>query len=321
MGVLDKKKCLKLPLSPTTRVENGSQLPLLISVPHGGYTVPLDIQPMVSLDYQDIFPDSDPYTRSIYSLQKEVMYHYDADIARAIVDLNRREDDLPPLNPDGVIKSQTILGKKIYKNGPLPEANTRKQLLDRYYHPYHQKLKENLDDPNLLCGLDCHSMLEYPPGEEKVHQNPRPFICLSNNGDEYGEGTGDDTLTCPPHLINLLADCLRQEFPEEADNIVLNTPFKGGHISLAHSQELPWIQVELNRRAYLKKPWFAPSTLTVERNRLQELRRKFLQSFSTFCFEAGSMQYPLNYAHLQSQNKGNEYPLEYSLSTTLSGRR
>ncbi len=311
MNILDRKKCLKLPISPTPDVKIGAKLPLLVSVPHGGYTIPLDLQPNVSLSYSDIFPDSDPYTRSIYSFKNEVMYYHDAVIARAIVDLNRREDDLPPHNRDGVIKSHTIFGKKIYRDGTQPDRQKIKELLERYYHPFHNRLQENLDDPNLLCGLDCHSMLEYPPGDDFKDDNPRPFICLSNNGDEFGEGE-EGELTCSPYLLNLLADCLRHEFPDEAKNIVLNTPFKGGQISVAHSKELPWIQVELNRRAYLKNPWFDPATLTVDIKRLRELRQKFLLSFAAFCYEAGSMQFSIDYANLLSHNKTSSIPLSYS---------
>lgn len=314
MKVLNKNKCLKLPFTPVTAANNAIKLPLLISVPHGGYDIPLELEPYVSLNHLDIFPDSDPYTRSIYALKNDVLYYHDTNTARAIIDLNRSEDDLPPNNKDGVIKSHTIFGKQIYREGYQPDSSAINKLLQRYYYPYHNRLITDLEDPYLLCGLDCHSMLEHPPGDGNSCDKTRPFICLSNNGDEYGEGIADE-LTCPTYLIDLLANCLRREFPEEADNIVLNTPFKGGHISLAHSNETPWIQIELNRRAYLRRPWFNPSTMSVTKERLGELRNKFLQSFTAFCFEAGNMQYPQNYADLISHNKSDDPPFTYNYNS------
>ena len=310
MKILDKNKCLKLPLAQYDRVEDGEKLPLLISVPHGGYGVPHDLQSDLLLKYTDIFPDSDPYTRSIYAFKNEVFYYQDADIARAIVDLNRREDDLPPYNRDGVIKSHTILGTKIYRNGAQPNARKITELLRRYYYPYHQKITENLGDSDLLCGLDCHSMLEFPPGENNQNVDQRPFMCLSNNGDENGDGR-EDEITCPPYLLHLLADCLRQEFPEESESILLNTPFKGGHISLAHSKKIPWIQIELNRSAYLAKPWFNPTGLIIESKRLRELRSRILRSLKMFCREAENVQYSHGFINILQDEKSERLPLSY----------
>ncbi len=277
--------------------QDAMKLPLLISVPHGGYSVPLDIVHRIALDFSDIFRDSDPCTRSIYSFRDEVCYYHDSDIARAIIDLNRAPDDLPPENPDGVVKSHTVMETPVYRQGHRPDSRLIRDLLERYYYPYHQQIAEDMADPALVCGLDCHSMLEYPPGTD-AGENERPFICLSNCGDENGSGEDLD-ISCPADLINLFADCLRSEFPEEADRIVLNNPFKGGHISQLHGRQIPWIQIELNRSAYLSRPWFDSESLQVKGKRLQYLRHKLFQAILSFCEEAGSMRYLPNQPRLQ----------------------
>jgi len=263
---------------------------LLVSVPHGGYSIPLDILPRIDLEFKDIFPDSDPCTRTIYSFADEVLSFHESDIARAVIDLNRTDDDLPPLNADGVIKSHTVMGKKVYRSECAPNSRLVEELLERYYYPYHHNIALDLDDPGLLCGIDCHSMLEFPPGPQET--GTRPFICLSNGGDENGDGD-DDELSCPAELLNLLADCLCRVFPEEADSILLNEPFKGGHVSRYHSRTLPWLQIELNRRAYLHPPWFDPATLRVDNGRLNTLRQKILEALTVFCDEA-LMRQPLH---------------------------
>lgn len=262
---------------------------MLVSVPHGGYSIPLDILHHIDLEFKDIFPDSDPCTRTIYSFADEVFSFHESDIARAVVDLNRADDDLPPWNIDGVVKSHTVMGKEIYRPGCAPDRRGIEELLERHYYPYHQNIANDLTDPGLLCAMDCHSMLEFPPETGHGETDTRPFICLSNCGDENGDGDSDE-LSCPPELLNLLANCLRSVFPEEADSIVLNTPFKGGHISRYHSRNIPWIQIELNRRAYLHAPWFDPATLRVDNGRLYTLRQKFLQALTTFCDEALARQ-------------------------------
>ena len=302
-----KKPTEKIP-PHTLQTDNSrsNRLPLLVSVPHGGYTVPGALGPRVSLSFPDIFPDSDPCTRTLFDLQDDVACYHESDIARAIIDLNRSPDDLPPQNPDGVIKSHTILGAAVYHPGQQPSPSLIRELLQRYYFPYHRKIGADATRSDLLCGLDCHTMLEFEPGTLPADETERPFICLSNLGDENGEGPVED-LSCSPDLVALFADCLRLTFPEEADNIVLNTPFKGGHISRAHSKELPWMQLELNRRAYLKEPWFNPVTFTVDQNRLDVLRNKLLQALVLFCETASSLQLtqnhsciPLQKAHVSS---------------------
>ncbi len=286
--------------SSTLFTENGdsTRLPLLISVPHGGHTIPASLLKHTCLTRRDIFPDSDPFTRRIYYFQDEVQYYHDTHIARAIVDLNRHENDLPPANPDGVLKSQTLMGAQVYRSKYFTNSHLAGSILEQYYHPYHKKIAADAADPILLCGLDCHSMLEFPPGREPCRENERPFICLSNCGDESGESDGSH-LSCSPELIRLLAECFRTVFPDESDNITLNTPFKGGHITRFHSTTIPWIQIELNRRAYLHPQWFDNDSLQVDSRRIAYLRNKFLQAFITFCEEAiGIKQFPQNYSEL-----------------------
>ena len=268
--------------------DTSARLPLLVSVPHGGYAIPAEISPFVNLDFKDIFYDSDPFTRIIYSFKDYVYSYHDSDIARAVVDLNRSAVDLPPENPDGVVKSHTVFNKKVYRDWQQPSHEKTQQLLDRYYYPYHHAIDKNMKDPALLCGLDCHTMLELNPDSANSSDKDRPFICLSNCGDNNGNG---EQTSCDQDLIQLLAECLREQFPEEADEIVLNTPFKGGHITRFHSRKMPWIQIELNRRAYLQRPWFNPHECRVERQRLDYLRNKFLSALVLFCDEAESMYF------------------------------
>lgn len=274
----------------TLRTINRNGLPLLISVPHGGYSIPSDLRKISNLEFKDIFTDSDPYTRDIYSFQDETLYYHDTDIARAVIDCNRGPDDMPPDNPDGVIKSHTIEGKAVYMENSQPNCGLTRELLEKYYFPYHWAIDEDLKDSRLICAFDCHTMLEYAPVMYSDKAEQRPYICLSNYGDEKGNGPKNQ-LSCPPDLLHFFAECLRDQFPEEADEIVLNTPFKGGYISQNHSTHVPWIQIELNRRAYLSPPWFNKSTFAVDRRRIAHLRRRFLRAFTTFCNEVEKIDY------------------------------
>ena len=118
------------------------QFPVLISIPHGGTNIPPELINRVCIQPKDIFDDMDPFTREIYDLEPWVMQAIDTDIARAFVDLNRAPDDLPPKNPDGIIKSMTCYKKPIYIKGKEPDEPLRKILIEQYYLPYHRKIQE-----------------------------------------------------------------------------------------------------------------------------------------------------------------------------------
>jgi N-formylglutamate deformylase len=263
-----------------------ARLPILISIPHGGDSIPSEVHDRVALTSRDVFLDTDTFTRQIYNLRERVTAVIENPIARAIVDVNRAPDDRPPANPDGVIKTRTALGKQVYKNEMFPEEKLINDLLSHYYYPYHRNLEVLTDQHELRLALDCHSMLPVSPPTSDNPGRRRPLICLSNRGDGQGRQTPTQgPITCPPEWLQLLADAFLQVFDGNSDDrVVLNAPFLGGYISQAHSRSsgVPWIQVELNRNLYLKEPYFDPQTLEVSVRRLEELREMVLVALERF---------------------------------------
>lgn len=259
-----------------------SSLPVVISVPHGGEVVAPELIDRTLLTKEDIFSDGDPLTRQLYNFRSEVAFLCETPIARATIDLNRPPTSVPPENLDGVVKSHTTFGKRIYCNNRIPRRDTLNLLLSKYYTPFHQRLERCSRRSDIFCGLDCHTMLDQAPVISDEYGQKRPFICLSNNGDIMGEKVEGRRLTCSPELINSLAKYLQQEFPGKANNILLNEPFRGGHIVREHSKNLPWIQIELNRSAYLNQQWFDEKNLTVCQSRVKFIRDKLLSAIRGF---------------------------------------
>lgn len=206
-------------------------LPLLISIPHAGLQVPPEVKDICILGVQDIIKDSDKGAAEIYlPLKTEVTALVTTDMARAIIDMNRSEDDQ---RKDGIVKTHTCWDAPVYSKYPSEE--TVKTLIDKYYRPYHRDLSRLFR--GVMLGLDCHTMAaEGPP----VGPDPgirRPHVCLSN-----GDGT------CPQEWMESLAACFKKAFRTE---VATNHPFKGGYIVRSHAKELPWIQIELSREAFL----------------------------------------------------------------------
>lgn len=208
------------------------KLPLLISVPHAGLTVPEEVKDICVLTREQIIVDSDEGAAEIYALESVTACYVTTGIARAIIDVNRAEDDR---GPDGVVKENTCYWIPIYR-GPLSEDIVT-SLLQRYYRPYHRQLTELAADAKL--GLDCHTMAAFSPPIASDAGRRRPHVCLSNAG-----------CTCPDDFFEGLVTCFESVFGEDP---AVNTPFKGGYIIRRHAAELPWIQVELSRESFMSK--------------------------------------------------------------------
>ena len=65
----------------------------------------------------------------------------------------------------------------------------------------------------------------------------RPLLCLSN-----ADGT------CPAEWLSSLGACLERTFGVA---VSLNHPFRGGYVIRHHAAEMPWVQLELSRAAFL----------------------------------------------------------------------
>lgn len=251
-----------------------ARFPVLLSIPHGGTEVPDEIRDRVNLSAKDQFEDSDAYTREIYGLENEVLAQVQLPVARVVIDMNREDNDRPPQNPDGVVKTQTCHGKTIYTPGQELDDGWTRWLLDTYYFPYHQSLAAaQAQHTGLQLALDCHSMEKVAPVISPDPGQPRPLICLGTN---HGK-------SCPPEMADRLAECFREGFGLEEKDVVMNKPFAGGYITRTYGEgSLPWMQVEMNRSLYLSSPWFDAATFTVQPERLKELNQCFRKTLTLF---------------------------------------
>lgn len=209
-------------------------LPLLLSVPHAGLLVPHEVKKLVILSEQQIIEDGDEGAAEIYRpLEKVAAAFVTTKVARAIVDINRAEDDR---RQDGVIKTHTCWNVPVYDESPSDDLI--EGLLEKYYRPYHAQLSQFPE--GIKLGVDCHTMAAKGPPIGPDPGQTRPAICLSN-----ADGT------CSPEWLEFLAECFSKAFEAEAS---INHPFKGGYIIRAHAKELPWVQLDLSRAPFLSNP-------------------------------------------------------------------
>jgi len=251
-----------------------NKLPILLSIPHGGTKRPKELEDHLCITNKDQFDDSDPFVIEIYNLENKVERVISSEIARAYIDLNRSPQDLPPQNPDGLIKSTTCYQKKIYIKGREPDDSLTKKLIQLYYLPYHRSIQKSLREIDLQLCLDCHSMASQAPNISPDGKNKeRPLFCLSNQNGK----------TSSNEMIELLADCISESFQINRNQILLNNPFLGGYITKTYGNNpIPWIQIEMNRKLYLIDPWFDKDSLTLEQSHSKKLNKQFEESLNLF---------------------------------------
>ncbi|MDD1645338.1 MAG: N-formylglutamate amidohydrolase [Methanomicrobiales archaeon] len=246
-------------------------LPFLISIPHGGVEVPEEVRDRVVLSANEIRYYSDPDTILLFDLSGRVDTLVSTSISRQVVDLNRPPYHLPPAHPDGVVKTRTVDGRAVYRQGMFPDPPLIHRMLLRHYFPFHDGIDRTIDSGRIRIGIDCHTMLPVGPASQRDAGKERPLICLSNNGDAAGNPLPGKLTTCPPAWLQSLSrECVR-EFPGPGA-VRLNDPFAGGFVSLMHfwRRGIPWIQIEVNRALYgADSPEEAPTPGSA---RLRELR-------------------------------------------------
>lgn len=210
------------------------KLPVLLSVPHAGLTVPPEVEDICILSERDISEDGDEHAAEIYwPLEKHVEAFLTTDIARAVVDLNRAENDF---RKDGVIKTHTCWDVPVYSEHPSQEVI--ENLLERYHRPYHARLRE-LAQSGIKLAVDCHTMAAVGPPVGPDTGQERPAVCL---GDVKGT-------SLPREWSEWMLACFKEAFTGHV--VTINEPFSGGYITRTHCVEMPWIQLELSRAPYM----------------------------------------------------------------------
>ncbi len=220
-------------------------LPLIISIPHGGTLVPEVLKDNLALGVSVLLEDGDIWTSQLFNFGSAVKHTSIMPIARAVLDLNRASDDLPPGNFDGVIKTQSLFLSPVWRRALRQDEID--MLLTRYYQPYYETLKKMSDLDGVKLGIDCHSMLPQDPFDATAA--PRPLFCLSNRGNASGEQEAEP-LTAPADLLIKFKMILESTFGQ--GSVGINTPFKGGELTrrLGREAAIPWFQFEVNRNLY-----------------------------------------------------------------------
>ncbi len=227
-------------------------VPLLVTIPHSGEEVPLEVHWLQNLKEEVLMCDVDRYVDRLYgpTLKSLDIPHVVARWHRYVVDLNRFPDDVDAdsvvghPNPSGKFSKGlhwvfTTKGTRLMPT-PIPKE-FHDVLLRKYYDSFHVEIVNQckvLGKP--LFHIDAHSM---PSVGTKMHPDPgetRAEVVIS---DLHGK-------SCAPQFRDLVVE----GYEKAGLRVRLNWPYVGGRITERYGQPEKGhhtIQVELNRSLYM----------------------------------------------------------------------
>ena len=255
------------------------KLPILFESPHSGTFHPEDGEE----DHKKgrIYPGVDRYVHQLFDFAPEIgaplLF---AEFCRCYIDTNRALNDMrpdwftepwpEPLSPSA--KSNNGIGL-IWpkKSGDTFSHDDVMQRIEKYYRPYHEKVRSLLHDMKDQHGhalhISCHSA---PRSIMRPKINPRlnytADIVISN---DFGQ-------TSAPQIGKVL----RRILEDKGYKTLSNDPFQGDELINANGtphNDIHSIQIEINRSLYMNE-----NSHRLEERKFKKLRTDLKHSFGQF---------------------------------------
>ena len=225
--------------------------PLLVSLPHDGSDVPGDIAARLT-DSARRTPDTDWHVSRLYAFARGLgASMLVPNFSRYVVDLNRPPDDVslyPGQNTTGLCPTVQFSGEPVYRDGRQPTPDEIGERVERYWRPYHEALRAELDRIHAMHGRvllwEGHS----------IKGSELPFLFDGRlPGLNLGTAAG---ASCSPRLQSRLESTLATQ----ADfDYIVNGRFKGGHITRHYgdpANDIDAVQLEISQRIYMDEESF-----------------------------------------------------------------
>jgi N-formylglutamate deformylase len=219
---------------------------MLISMPHNGEAIANEIANTMT-DTAKKVPDTDWYMDKLYDFADKLgISIIKPKYSRYVIDLNR---DITGINLYPGANSTELCPTTAFDNSALylPEKKPDEQEIARriecYWQPYHQALKNTLDEMKAEFGkvvlLDAHSILSHVP---RFFDGQLPDFNFGNA----------DGKSCSDELISHI-----EALDLSPYSSVVNGRFKGGYITRAYGNpdnNIHAIQLELSQHTYMDEP-------------------------------------------------------------------
>jgi len=236
-------------MSPTTTfVLQQGNVPLLVSMPHIGTDIPVDLRAHYVPRALEV-EDTDWHLARLYNFLGELGASVlTPRMSRYVIDLNRPPDDAP-MYPGAsnteLCPTRFFTGEPLYQPGrePGPEERTRRR--DLYWQPYHAALQSELVRLRALHGhvvlWDAHSIRSQIPW---LFDGRLPDLSVGTAGGVSA------AVALAEAVMRACADAL------PPCSSVLNGRFKGGYITRHYGRpasQVHAIQLEMCQCLYMQE--------------------------------------------------------------------
>lgn len=222
-------------------------VPLLVSMPHIGTDIPDDIAGRLTSDAK-LRQDTDWHLDQLYGFAGEIgASTIGARWSRYVIDLNRPPENTnlyPGMSTTGLCPVDTFHDEPLYVPGQQPTEAEGQQRLERYWRPYHEQLKAELERLLSIHGKvvlwDAHSIASVVP---RFFEGKLPDLNF---------GSADGT-SCDQGMLDAVVAAARTH---EQYTVAVNGRFKGGHITRYYGQPqrgIHAIQLEMCQCLYMEE--------------------------------------------------------------------
>ena len=225
--------------------------PLLVSLPHDGSEIPKAMAARMTPAARRA-PDTDWHVGRLYAFAMSLGASVLAPCySRYVVDLNRPPDDTslyPGQNTTGLCPTRQFCDQPVYREGEAPDAAEIAARVERYWRPYHDCLRTELERLRAAHGRvvlwEGHSIRGEVPF---LFEGRLPDLNLGTAGGESSS----------PALLQRLEAVLAAQ--DDFDWVV-NGRFKGGYITRHYgvpASGVDAVQLEISQRVYMDEDSFS----------------------------------------------------------------
>ncbi len=248
------------------------KLPILVIIPHGGYSLPEELADYHALSPVDLFFESDGGANRIFNIDDRVNALVSTEISRLFVDTDRSYKDVFPITKDGVIKKSTSMNKPVFKGKYYPDEIALANIIKRYHSPFHQKIIDAMGKkPRLI--LECHTHMPVGSANDPDSGMPRPLVITGYTADNRTETRRTATVDMAASLAFLMGKALEKEGDTVTASYSLDNKHNTGYILNTYGKrEIPMLYLSVSRSLFLTNRYFDIKNMEIDTKRLDRLR-------------------------------------------------
>jgi len=264
------------------------KLPFLVIIPHCGLDIPEELYGYENVSPLNIFFESDAGAKSIFSIDESILKTVSTRISKIFVDMDREYKLLAPVTGDGVVKSRTSMNRDVFLTGCYPDEIAISNILNRYYFPFHESIRNSIREMKFRAIIECHTHLPVGPANSPDSGMPRPLVITGYTVDTGSEIKQTASLDMALELASSVAKNVSKEGETITDIFKVSDYDNRGFIMKNYSLAgIPVLNLSISRTLFLNENFFDLEKMIIDNRRLKKIStlvKSGLEKFYKKCF-------------------------------------